>query len=931
MTAHSESFDLFRDALGIPHVRAATETALAYGQGWVTAQDRGLQIEADRMRAEERFAEIAGADGAAWDRFAARERLALTAQRIYDALAEPERAWLTAYADGVSAGLLAGGRDVSELAGVPYRPWLPWTPIGVFLTAHVLFNGFPSILVRAHVARHLRVPGVLERVLGLFSADAGASSGSNAWAVHGSYTESGSPLVAGDPHRTLELPGPYQQIRLACTDPADPYDVLGFAFPGVPGIPHFGHAVSPGAVSPGAVSTGSAQAGSSVAWGITNAAAHHVEVVSDGADAAGPEGWRLNWPARELSDVGVASWRALLHVRTARDVADAFAGWVDPVNRVLAADSTGDVLSMTAGKVPADVSGLPGRGLPDRALPVLKPADGYADLPAPIPVTQVAVDANERPTTQQPAGLDGRPGLGPRDVRPGREAHDLGWSYAPYRAERIRQLLAAATEPESPETQARIHGDTRDLGAADLVAHLDTHLDAHPEAYPDAAPSGAAARLRAWVADGAHVEAGSTDAALYMRWRDALTRRIANHPVFAGLYAPHGQATGANASVFDGVFDVPTSVGAGLGRILAADWLVVEGPDGQPTRIDAAAEARAALAEVVAEVAAAAVGQDEPTWGDLHVPAPLRPVPDSLSAAGRLPDVAPAPVSGNNETVRCTGGSPGVAPTAYRGSVARYVWDLDDRANSRWGVPFGSSGRPGHLHFDDQHATWADARTTRVVTDWDRLRPVDTTLRLLNGSPGEEVWRGSFGADGVVTVHVVDPEADADLLHGWFIQPHALFWGMGEQTREEVRDTYAFVDSLETHHAYLVRWDGDPVVLVQAYHPEHDPIGSAYDVRPGDLGMHFFLGGRGPTARHGAPLDPWAVLRPAMREFLFAGPGTQRLVGEPDAHNARALRRMAVMGFTAGELVSFESPQGPKEARMAYLTREEAFAEVAVR
>ena len=58
LTAHSESFDLFRDDLGIPHVRAASETALAYGQGWVTAQDRGLQIEADRMRAEERFAEI---------------------------------------------------------------------------------------------------------------------------------------------------------------------------------------------------------------------------------------------------------------------------------------------------------------------------------------------------------------------------------------------------------------------------------------------------------------------------------------------------------------------------------------------------------------------------------------------------------------------------------------------------------------------------------------------------------------------------------------------------------------------------------------------------------------------------------------------------------------------------------------------------------
>ncbi|MEU4361457.1 GNAT family N-acetyltransferase [Promicromonospora sp. NPDC023987] len=882
MAVQTESFDLFRDDLGIPHVRAASETALAYGQGWVTAQDRGLQIEADRMRAEERFADLAGAAGAAWDRFAARERLAATAQEIHDALERPERAWLAAYADGVSAGLRAGGRDVPELAGVPHRPWEPWTPIGVFLATHLLFNGFPGLLWRAHVARRLHVPGVpLERVLALFAADAGASSGSNAWAVHGSGTRSGSPLVAGDPHRTLELPGPYQQVRLVCTDPAGPYDVLGFAFPGVPGIPHFGHAVSTDGGSGGA---------SSVAWGITNAVAHHVEVVTDGADGAGPGGWRLHWPARELSDVGVASWRALLHARTARDVTDAFRGWVDPVNRVLAADSTGEVLSMTAGKVPAAA---------DRALPAVKPADGYLDLPAPTPVTQVAVDANERPRTQASAELDGRPGFGPRDVRPGREAHDLGWSYAPHRAERIRQLLAAATVPESPETQARIHGDTRDLGAPGLVAHLADDTSA------------AAVRLRAWVAAGAHVDADSTDAALYMRWRHAMAHRLAAHPAFAVLHEPHGQDP-----LLDAALDVPTAVGAGLARILAADWLGIDGP----------AEASAALAEVTRTAVGQPPGPDEPTWGDLHVPAPLHPVPGARLDADPVAGVVPAPVSGNNESVRCTGGSPGVAPTAYRGSVARYVWDLADRANSRWGVPFGADGRPGSPHFDDQHAVWADAATTPVVTDWDRLHPADTTLRLLNGARGQEVWRHDFGADGLVTAHMLDPDTDADVLHGWFTRPRAAFWGMGEHTRDEVRDTYTFVESLPTHHAYLVRWDGEPVVLVQAYLPEHDPVAGAYDARPGDLGLHFFLGSRGPTARHGSPRDPWTVLGPAMRGFLFAGPGTRRLVGEPDANNQKALDRMIAMGFTAGERVSFRSPQGPKEARMAYLTRERALA-----
>ena len=65
----------------------------------------------------------------------------------------------------------------------------------------------------------------------------------------------------------------YQQVRLAC----DEFDVVGLAFPGVPGVQHFGH-------------TGTA------AWGITNAIAHHVEVFrerlsDDGAAALGPDGW----------------------------------------------------------------------------------------------------------------------------------------------------------------------------------------------------------------------------------------------------------------------------------------------------------------------------------------------------------------------------------------------------------------------------------------------------------------------------------------------------------------------------------------------------------------------------------------------------------------------------------------------------------------
>ncbi|WP_307816168.1 GNAT family N-acetyltransferase [Myceligenerans indicum] len=167
---------------------------------------------------------------------------------------------------------------------------------------------------------------------------------------------------------------------------------------------------------------------------------------------------------------------------------------------------------------------------------------------------------------------------------------------------------------------------------------------------------------------------------------------------------------------------------------------------------------------------------------------------------------------------------------------------------------------------------------------------------------------------------MLDPVADLDVLHGWVTQPRARFWGLGQLTRDELRETYEFVDGLPTHNAYLVRWDGTPVALVQAYHPEDDPVAAAYEVADGDLGLHFL---RAPALPEhaGRGAEGWAVLGPAVIRFLFAAPGARRLVAEPDANNTAAITRMTALGFEAGERVRFESPHGPKDARMAYLTR----------
>jgi len=190
-----------------------------------------------------------------------------------------------------------------------------------------------------------------------------------------------------------------------------------------------------------------------------------------------------------------------------------------------------------------------------------------------------------------------------------------------------------------------------------------------------------------------------------------------------------------------------------------------------------------------------------------------------------------------------------------------------------------------------------------------------TVGRLPTGAPGELLRAHDLPEGGRVTVRVLDPDADLDVLHAWVTQPRARFWGLGELSRTELRDLYAYVGSLPTHHAFLVRWDEHPVVLLQTYEPAHDPVGESYAVQPGDVGMHLFLGGRGP-----AGTDLWRVLGAVLVEFLFADPWVRRVVVEPDVANERAHARMRALGFETTEQVRV----GEKDALLAFLTRERA-------
>ncbi|GAB3399265.1 hypothetical protein GCM10027515_05380 [Schumannella luteola] len=186
--------------------------------------------------------------------------------------------------------------------------------------------------------------------------------------------------------------------------------------------------------------------------------------------------------------------------------------------------------------------------------------------------------------------------------------------------------------------------------------------------------------------------------------------------------------------------------------------------------------------------------------------------------------------------------------------------------------------------------------------------------RLIGGSRGELVWSDPDSPLGLVELRVLDPVADLAALHGWIAQPRSRFWGgLSESTPDELREVYEFVDGLPTHHAFLASVDGTPVALLQTYQPEHDPVGDAYPVERGDVGIHLLIG-----ARAGARIAGFStLLGVSFAGFLFSRPAAERIVAEPDLRNEAAVTRARLSGFELGPEIELAD----KRAQLAFLTR----------
>ncbi|MFJ8646882.1 GNAT family N-acetyltransferase [Streptomyces sp. NPDC093546] len=175
--------------------------------------------------------------------------------------------------------------------------------------------------------------------------------------------------------------------------------------------------------------------------------------------------------------------------------------------------------------------------------------------------------------------------------------------------------------------------------------------------------------------------------------------------------------------------------------------------------------------------------------------------------------------------------------------------------------------------------------------------------------------------DGFGTVRLVriDPDRDAELLHSWVSEERARFWGMRDATVDDVREIYAHLDSLTTHHGFLAYRDGVPVALFQTYEPEADRVSECYDAEPGDIGVHLLLAPAG-TPERGFSSRLVSVF------VAYALSGHRRIVAEPDAANDKAIALLVRNGFELGpevvlpEVVLPEVHIAEKRARLLFLS-----------
>jgi penicillin amidase len=269
------------DGNSVPRIRAASDHDAAIALGFIHARDRMFQMELMRRLGSGRLSELAGSVTLGTDKFMRVLGLARLAADDLAAQSPDARALLEAYAIGVNAWIRDRGRFAALeflLFGEP-EPWRPadslmwgrlmglqlstnyrtellrqslrgkvpqrtleelWPPHPTALPADaglIERDGQPprsgpmTLFAAQEDRRAAAAANALLAAIPAFPAPfTGPSTASNEWAVDGRFSETGAPLLAGDPHLGFEFPSLWYLVRIDTPDRV----LAGATAPGVP-------------------------------------------------------------------------------------------------------------------------------------------------------------------------------------------------------------------------------------------------------------------------------------------------------------------------------------------------------------------------------------------------------------------------------------------------------------------------------------------------------------------------------------------------------------------------------------------------------------------------------------------------------------------------------------------------------------------------
>ncbi len=287
-----------RDASDIPHIKAQSPEDAAFALGWLHAAERGWQLEFNRRVVAGRLSEVLGEATLSADKTLRALGIKRAAEAQYQRMPADVQASLQAYANGINSywsqfdGLLT-----PEFVALRIDPrsqakagqyWQPSDSVGWALVMALDLGGnWAKEVQRLQLAEKLSTADIwammppypgeapatstdfaqMYKRLGVFAPkDATAHSGrveprshalahataqwvaalgqteglgSNNWAVDGTRSQTGKPLLANDPHLGLSAPAIWYFAHLSSPDragAAQPRDlnVIGATLPGMP-------------------------------------------------------------------------------------------------------------------------------------------------------------------------------------------------------------------------------------------------------------------------------------------------------------------------------------------------------------------------------------------------------------------------------------------------------------------------------------------------------------------------------------------------------------------------------------------------------------------------------------------------------------------------------------------------------------------------